>query len=107
MSSTHLGKSKSGLSWRDFCTAESETKEKFAQEATHLLLRMAGYDYLVHVFDALSQLGPPEYNTWRKTWADHLESKQRLDSILKIFRVRLLELRGIVDREDSPEMIDY
>jgi hypothetical protein len=95
---THLGESKCEKFWAGFCTAESETKEEFAQEATHLLLRVAGYGHLVQVFDALSHLCPPKYDTWRQTWKQQLKDKNNLEAILTVFRKRILKLRPCFDR---------
>jgi hypothetical protein len=86
---THLGISDTGACW-DFCGAKSESKEDFAQEATHLLLRVAGYGHLVQVFDALSHLCPPKYDTWRTRWQQQLKSKNKLDAVLEVFRKRLI-----------------
>jgi hypothetical protein len=104
---THLG-TNSGACWEGFCDEESEKKEDAAQESTHLLLRVAGYGHLVQVFDALSQLCPSKYNTWRNTWDGQLKSKETLDSILRKFPASILDLRPKPTiREDSPEMVDY
>jgi hypothetical protein len=90
---THLGMSKCQLYWEGFCDAKSETLEDFAQEATHLVLRVAGYDHLVHVFDSLSHLCPPKYDIWRETWERQLKNKDKLDAVLNEFRGRILEQR--------------
>jgi hypothetical protein len=71
---THLG-TNSGAYWEDFWKADSREKEEFAQDATHLLLRVAGYGHLVNVFDSLSHLCPKEYNSWRQTWKQRRKSK--------------------------------
>jgi hypothetical protein len=96
---THLGESTCGKFWGGFCTAESETKEEFAQEATHLLLRVAGYGHLVHVFDAASHLCPQKYNTWRKKWEAQVKTEDTLDGISSDFRARILKLRPCFDRD--------
>jgi hypothetical protein len=97
---THLGTKESEAYWEDFWKPDSGEKEEFAQEATHLLLRVAGYGHLVNVFDALSHLCPPRYNTWRQKWEGHLKKKNTLDSILKDFRDQIFELRRIDGRDD-------
>jgi hypothetical protein len=104
---THLG-TNSGAYWKHFCDAKSEDKEKCAQEATHLLLRVAGYGHLVQIFDALSQLCPSKYKTWRNSWDGHLKSRETLDSILRKFPASILDLRPKPTiREDSSQMTDY
>jgi hypothetical protein len=103
---THLG-TISGTYWDAFSKEESDKKEDVAQEATHLLLRIAGYGHLVQVFDALSQLCPAKYDTWRKTWAEQLKNKETLDSILRKFRMGLLKLREPTNRVSSIDMEEY
>lgn len=75
---THLGRSQSGAFWQNFCEATSEEKEEFAQEATHLLLKVAGYGHLVHVFDSLSTHCPE--NT--KSGGKHGNSISRTKTVL-------------------------
>jgi hypothetical protein len=90
---THLGVSDIGAYWEGFCGATSEEKESFAQDATHLLLRVAGYGYLVHVFGAVSHLCPQKYNTWRQGWEGHLKNKVMLDTVLEVFQDKILNIR--------------
>lgn len=105
---THLG-TNSGLLWVDFCESTREEKEAFAQEATHLLLRVAGYGHLVHVFDSLSHLCPCKYNTWRQTWKQRQQSKNNdCEAVLGDFRQRILLKRPpAISRDDSIDTIDY
>lgn len=92
---THLGMLDSGAYWEKFCEATSEKKEEFAQEATHLLLRVAGYGHLVHVFDSLSTHCPKKYQEWREAWKQHLKNKKSLDAVLTVFRAGILKPREI------------
>jgi hypothetical protein len=85
---THIG-TNSGAYWDCFCKAKSKEKEDFAQEATHLLLRVGGYGHLVQVFGALSQLCPPKYDIWRQTWKTQIKSKNSLETILTAFRDKI------------------
>lgn len=85
---THLAESTCGAYWEEFGSAESETVEQFAQEATHLTLRAAGFGHLVHVFDSSSNHCPSKYHTWRKTWKS---CKNELGAAVQDFRVRLGE----------------
>jgi hypothetical protein len=107
---THLG-TDSGRYWADFSerTSTFEEKEAFAQEATHLLLRMAGYDHLVHVFDSLSHLCSQEYNDWRRTWKQPQKSKNNnFDGVLEDLREKIRDKRPQpINREDSGDMEDY
>jgi hypothetical protein len=88
---------------------EKDYTEDVAQEATHLLLRVAGYGHLVQVFDALSQLCPPIYDSWRTTWGkDQLKRGASLDSILSDFRAKLQVLRQKpISRDRSIDIDDY
>jgi hypothetical protein len=89
--------------WGASSEEKADKKEDVAQEATHLLLRVAGYGHLVHVFDSLSHLCPERYNTWRKTWADQLKNKETIDAILKHFRAKI----RAPDRTNSIDLEDY
>jgi hypothetical protein len=71
---------------------DAREKEDVAQEATHLLLRVAGYGHLVQVFDALSQLCPCKYNIWRQRWKQQLKSND-LEAVLTVFRNKIRDLR--------------
>jgi hypothetical protein len=97
----------SGALWGSSDEEDSTEKEDVAQEATHLLLRIAGHGHLVQVFDALSQLCPAKYDNWRKTWAEQVKCKETIDSILKQFQARLLKLRKSRNRRSSIDMEDY
>jgi hypothetical protein len=103
---THLGTA-SGAYWDAFSKEDSSKKEDVAQEATHLLLRVAGYGHLIQVFDALSQLCPSKYDSWRTTWQDQLKRGASLDSTLSEFRTRLQVLRPTPTRGFSHGMEDY
>jgi hypothetical protein len=103
---THLGTKESAY-WEGFCRAEAEEREDFAQEATHLLLRVAGYDHLVNVFDALSQLCPAKYNTWRQSWKQHLKKKDKFDIVLQEFRGRNLQFRKVPERSCIHDCTGY
>jgi hypothetical protein len=96
---THLGTTECKAHWEDFCKAESEAEE-FAQEATHLLLRAAGYGYLVHVFESLSPLCPPQYNKWQDKWRETWKPlMNNLGEVLQDFQKRL-PVRQIPEREN-------
>jgi hypothetical protein len=96
---THLAKSrKCWGNWKEFESAKSETIEQFAQEATNLALRAAGYGHLVHVFDSSSRHCPPKYDTWRECWRS---CKNDLEKALKDFQKRLgEEARPPFEHED-------
>jgi hypothetical protein len=86
---THLGKTECEVNWEDFSNPKSEAEE-FAQEATHLLLRAAGYGYLVHVFESLSPLCPPQYNKWQDKWRETWKRlMNNLGEVLQDFQKRL------------------
>jgi hypothetical protein len=103
---THVGMNSEAY-WEDFSKATSERKEDFAQEATHLLLRVAGYDHLVLVFDSISNHCDKKYGTWRETWKQQLKNKDNLDAVLKDFQARLLKRRKNVERGSSHDTPDY
>jgi hypothetical protein len=66
---THVGKSDFPECWLEFRKAgAAEDVESTAQQATHLYLRIAGYGYLVQVFDYVSHKCPKVYNDWREKW---------------------------------------
>jgi hypothetical protein len=67
-----------GLNWKGFSEADSEPKERIAQEATNLLLMVAGFDSLLCAFDNLSILCSEKYNLWRKEWKKQLSPTSRI-----------------------------
>jgi hypothetical protein len=104
---THVGMSNSGAYWEDFWKPDSGEKEELAQEATHLLLRVAGYVHLVNVFDSLSYLCPAEYNAWRGRWKQE-KNKNNFEEILKALKARILTLRPpSIEVEDQHEFSGY
>jgi hypothetical protein len=104
---THLG-TISGLDWADFSTSEAAEKEVFAQESTHLFLRVAGYGHLVNVFDSMSHLCPKEYDAWRQAWNQRQKSKDGdFTGVLEDFRTKTrLKRPPAINREDSIDKED-
>jgi hypothetical protein len=100
---THLGTA-FGNYWEDFGKATPEQKEDFAQESTHLLLRVAGYGHLVNVFDAVSHLCPTKYNIWRKAWKERPKKNNDLGVVLCDFRWRVFKKRDPTDTEDVMDL---
>jgi hypothetical protein len=107
---THLGLSNAGAFWEAFGKEDrekekkEEEEEEFAQEATHLLLRVAGYGHLVNVFDTVSHLCPPKYNIWRKAWKERPKKSNDFGVVLCAFRMRVLEKREPTNREEVMDL---
>jgi hypothetical protein len=103
---THSGMD-SGVYWEDFGKATPEQKEDFAQEATHLLLRVAGYNQLLLVFDNMSNHFDKKYGKWRETWKRQLKNNDNLDAVLRHFRATILKPRAPIGKNGLLEDEDW